>query len=530
MASPKLKAEKISRPDFDALLAQYPTLLQATSKAKAGTPSRRAETDDDKRKKSLAELDEYRYVKAPSIFGPESRLREMLLEDVKLLVEWKLLMQGGGKSRHGTFRPKLLSLVSSNAASTVQKTIQEAIATTSSSSSPTTTALTKLTSLKGIGPATASLLLSVHDPSRYIFFSDEAFRWLCRGGDAGAPIRYTVAEYRALDEAAASVARRLGVEAVELEKVAYVLMRRGEGHDLSAKGHQREPSPVNEVRRSKRLKRTKKKHQDQPTTPIFTTAAATTATTTNLSSSSSFPASKWISSPSSEPPSSQAPSPPPPTTFLTTLITSRSPPPPFRSLLATAKARLLASDLTSSSPSLFDPSLLSALPPDATSATAASVRLTRDTHVQVLDVEDLSLSRWEQAEALREVARGERTSGRQIVRVEESVDGGDADEAQQQRPAANEPSRRHDNATHRLVLQDCRGTRVYAVELRRLPRIGVRSTAVGEKILLRAGTVVARGTVLLAPESCLLLGGRVDAWHDVWASSRLQRLEEAADN
>ncbi|PHH80331.1 hypothetical protein CDD80_1970 [Ophiocordyceps camponoti-rufipedis] len=83
-------------------------------------------------------------------------------------------------------------------------------------------------------------------------------------------------------------------------------------------------------------------------------------------------------------------------------------------------------------------------------------------------------------------------------------------------------------ATHRLVLQDCRGTRVFAVELRRVERVGVGSTAMGEKILLRAGTVVARGTVLLAPETCLLLGGRVDAWHDVWAAGRLRRLEEAA--
>ncbi|RDA91277.1 hypothetical protein CP533_6324 [Ophiocordyceps camponoti-saundersi (nom. inval.)] len=296
MASTTPKAEEISRKDFDALLAQYATIFEATSKSKtkAGTSSRKAEADTDR--KTLAELDEYRYVTAPSIFGPEAR----------------------------------------------------------------------------IGPATASLVLSVHDARACIFFSDEAFRWLCRDGDGGAAIRYTAAEYGALCEAAASVVRRIDVGAVEVEKVAYVVMR-SEGHDMSGRDSsakaRREPSPV----------------------------------------------------------------------------------------------------------------------------------------VEVLDVEDLSLSRWEQAEALREVARGERTSGRQIVRLDESAEAGVADE-------------------------DCRGTRVYAVELRRLPRIGVRSTAMGEKILLRAGTVVARGTVLLAPESCLLLGGRIDAWHDAWANSRLQRLEEIANN
>ncbi|PFH61977.1 hypothetical protein XA68_15639 [Ophiocordyceps unilateralis] len=156
-------------------------------------------------------------------------------------------------------------------------------------------------------------------------------------------------------------------------------------------------------------------------------------------------------------------------------------------------------------------------------AAAASVKLTRDTHVQVLDVEDLSLSRWDQVEVLREVTRGERTMGRRIVRVQDDDDGGGGGEVDASVEAPARPA-----ATHRLVLQDCRGTRVYAVELRRIPRLGVGSTAMGEKMLLRAGTVVARGIVLLTPETCLLLGGRVDAWHDAWANSRLRRLEEAA--
>ena len=35
-----------------------------------------------------------------------------------------------------------------------------------------------LTALRGIGPATASLILSSHEPSQIPFFSDELFRWL----------------------------------------------------------------------------------------------------------------------------------------------------------------------------------------------------------------------------------------------------------------------------------------------------------------------------------------------------------------
>ncbi|KJZ76760.1 hypothetical protein HIM_03637 [Hirsutella minnesotensis 3608] len=158
--------------------------------------------------------------------------------------------------------------------------------------------------------------------------------------------------------------------------------------------------------------------------------------------------------------------------------------------------------------SLLDTSLLPALPPNVAEAGVASMPLPRDVHVQVLDVENLSLSRWEQIEELEEVARGERTRGRQVIRVT-------ADD------------RAGANATHRLVLQDCRGTRIYAVELRRIDRIGVGKTSVGEKMLLRAGTVVARGTVLLTPETCVLLGGRVETWHEAWVQGRLQRLKDA---
>ncbi|KAF7547776.1 hypothetical protein G7046_g8903 [Stylonectria norvegica] len=86
------------------------------------------------------------------------------------------------------------------------------------------------------------------------------------------------------------------------------------------------------------------------------------------------------------------------------------------------------------------------------------------------------------------------------------------------------------NATHRLVLQDFRGTKVFALELRRMDGVGVGKTNVGEKILLKAGTVVARGTVLLEPEKCVLLGGKVEAWQKTWVEGRLARLRDAVEN
>jgi len=44
--------------------------------------------------KTLLELDEYRYVEAPKVFGAKKSTKEMSLDDVKILVEWKLYDRG----------------------------------------------------------------------------------------------------------------------------------------------------------------------------------------------------------------------------------------------------------------------------------------------------------------------------------------------------------------------------------------------------------------------------------------------------
>ncbi|PHH89976.1 hypothetical protein CDD83_4804 [Cordyceps sp. RAO-2017] len=152
----------------------------------------------------------------------------------------------------------------------------------------------------------------------------------------------------------------------------------------------------------------------------------------------------------------------------------------------------------------------------------------------------MARSRWEQIEELEAVARGERTRGRRVVRVDDgdgsssnhsnNNNGRNADD--DDRGTINGAHRAEGRssvpaATHRLVLQDCHGTRLYAVELRRIDGIGLGRTALGEKMLLRAGTVLARGTLLIAPDTCLILGGRVDAWHDAWSRDRLRRLRDA---
>ncbi|KAM5352033.1 hypothetical protein ACJ41O_004756 [Fusarium nematophilum] len=222
--------------------------------------------------------------------------------------------------------------------------------------------------------------------------------------------------------------------------------------------------------------------------------------------------------------------PPPATAFLTSLINARSPPPPLPSLLATAKARLLAADISASA--LINTSALQSLPPDADSPDSRERRIPRPVHVQVLDVENLSLSRWEQVEELEAVARGETTRGREVVRVtaEDEDEAEGQSQAQTQRPGgtrnATGTRAAGKNATHRLVLQDCKGSKVYGLELKRIDGVGVGKTQIGEKILLKAGTVIARGMVLLEPDKCVLLGGKIEAWQRTWVDGRLARLKE----
>ncbi|KAL7962064.1 hypothetical protein V8C34DRAFT_271991 [Trichoderma compactum] len=213
---------EITNEQFASYLSQYPSLVEAIP-AKNG-------------QKTLSELDQYRYVDAVDTFNLKKPKREMDLDDVKLLVEWKL--------RHGKFRPTLMSLVSFNPPSASQ-TIQFAIKSYSSSKD-IGSGVRLLSELKGVGPATASLLLSVHDPERVIFFSDEAFYWLCCEGKK-APIKYNPKEYLTLRTEAETLAKRLGVSAMDIEKVAYVLMKKQETmKDSKAATTAKSKAPVKE--------------------------------------------------------------------------------------------------------------------------------------------------------------------------------------------------------------------------------------------------------------------------------------------
>lgn len=116
-----------------------------------------------------------------------------------------------------------MKLVSSNEDSFAEETIKAAI-DLYKQKSDAAAAVDALVKLKGIGPATASLLLAVHDPEKVIFFADEAFYWLCNGGRQG-PIKYNAKEYKELNVKSQILAKRLNVGAIDVERVAYVLMK-----------------------------------------------------------------------------------------------------------------------------------------------------------------------------------------------------------------------------------------------------------------------------------------------------------------
>ncbi|EME44721.1 hypothetical protein DOTSEDRAFT_98624, partial [Dothistroma septosporum NZE10] len=195
----------IALEDFNTLLEAYTDVLPA----------------------KLIALDRARYETVPTGLETITDDRSTLTKaEVVTLVEWKL--------SHGTFRPKLKALVNQNDEETIGEVTANAFEPFSkdprSNAKP---ALAELTKLKGIGPATASLLLSVYDPDHTPFFSDELFRWAfwspAKGKGWDRSIKYTPKEYLELFEKVQELCERLEVKAIEAEKVAYVLGKRATG-------------------------------------------------------------------------------------------------------------------------------------------------------------------------------------------------------------------------------------------------------------------------------------------------------------
>ncbi|KNG47676.1 mediated genome instability protein rmi1 [Stemphylium lycopersici] len=185
---------------------------------------------------------------------------------------------------------------------------------------------------------------------------------------------------------------------------------------------------------------------------------------------------------------------------------------PLPAMKQTSLFRLLATDITTSlhqpAPSVF--------PSDVLKGTLQSRIVPGPVVCQVLDIEDIGNSRWSQVEAIEARERGEMTKGREIVRVVEQENEGTAEAA----------APTQSKGPFKLLLQDSKGLKIYAMELRGIDGINTNMT-MGTKLLLR-NVHVRRGVLMLEPNNVQVLGGKLEALDKAWKEGRKERLMAAA--
>ncbi|EFR02875.1 hypothetical protein MGYG_05876 [Nannizzia gypsea CBS 118893] len=207
---------------------------------------------------------------------------------------------------------------------------------------------------------------------------------------------------------------------------------------------------------------------------------------------------------------------------------------PLAALTQTALFRLLASDFTNS---LEIPSsnLRQVLPTDVTDPSIKERCISGPVPVQIFDIEDIGTSIWSQVEAIERIERGESIRGREVIRtvpqaaeVEEGISTMNTTNAigRQSAPSASSGEHAKLGGPHRLILQDCKGTKVTAIELKPLDAIKIGETAIGTKLLI-TNAIVARGMALLDPECVTILGGKIEGLDSQWKAGRKRRLLSA---
>lgn len=190
---------------------------------------------------------------------------------------------------------------------------------------------------------------------------------------------------------------------------------------------------------------------------------------------------------------------------------------PMVALQKTALFRILSTDLNAA---IQPASPSSVFPTNVASADIKERKLNGPITGQVLDIEDIGHSCWSQVENIEAIERGEMTKGREIIRVTD-----DETNTDQNRTAANNPS--SSSGPHKLLLQDAKGIKVYAFEMKPVPGIGLSQLAIGAKLVLRDFTV-ARGVIMLERKGVEILGGKVDAWDKKWKADRKENLKRKA--
>lgn len=215
------------------------------------------------------------------------------------------------------------------------------------------------------------------------------------------------------------------------------------------------------------------------------------------------------------------------------LSTVRNPPPPLPALASTAHFRLINGDLRQSLGQFATTRQgqeSTVFPHDITDVNRKQTKLCYNIPVQILDVLDVGSSKWSQIEAIERVERGEEVRGREVIR---SVPILDDENGSANAPAGNlarQSGPKKSAGPHKLLLQDAAGTKVWGFELGSVPRVFLTTTTedgglqIGTKVMLKAGTMVRRGMVMLEPETVTVMGGKIEEWDKRWRANRKQRL------
>ncbi|CAO2656265.1 Nn.00g050680.m01.CDS01 [Neocucurbitaria sp. VM-36] len=198
--------------------------------------------------------------------------------------------------------------------------------------------------------------------------------------------------------------------------------------------------------------------------------------------------------------------------WLQTFLSTTRPNTPLPAIKQTAVFRLLATDITTS---LNQPAA-PVFPHDILKGTTQSRLVSGPVLCQVLDIEDIGHSRWSQVESIEAKERGEMTKGREIVRVVEEEDEG----------ASGVAASLQSKGPFKLLLQDAKGLKVYAYDLRGIEGLNL-SMALGLKLILR-NFDVRRGVIMLEPSNVQVMGGKLEALDKAWKEELKTRLIKTA--
>ncbi|WEW55706.1 hypothetical protein PRK78_001139 [Emydomyces testavorans] len=268
------------------LVSLYPNTARTVYQTKLEAKTKGSKYGIEGEVRSFMELDRWRYEKIPDILRERAEQKDSIVtppskrvkkptdvssigdvlhletHELMCLMEWKLYDSHPHENstsilitsnrKHGTFRPALMNLIRSNPESQIHSTTSDAFCALPLSSSdddddalfPSTSLSILTKSLRGVGPATASLILSAatasSDTNQVPFFSDELYWWLCKhryppssSARQTKPLtlKYNVKEYRELWDAARQLKARLdGMDSKknsfsmqDIEKVAFII-------------------------------------------------------------------------------------------------------------------------------------------------------------------------------------------------------------------------------------------------------------------------------------------------------------------